>query len=198
MDMSTIFAGISMLLASISLVISVIAWRKTSKYQDYDYAERLELLDEVIGTASPGGDIKYLALRGEGAEGDKKHSIEIPTPTPVFLYYAKLKNVGERAILIDSIFIDYGRISDNSLHAKHRDSGQFYLEPGRAHNLEFNLTDDEVTETMKRLSIEDVSYQLRINYQTSTGSIVSAVRYLGADRLIVAHRGRVVANQNIN
>jgi|SRR3972149_3432172 len=143
---------LSDILSFVALVIAIISYIKTTRYQHFEYAARLQLSDENMNFASPS--------------------------SPMFNYSAKIENRGIKPMKIDRVYIDYGSRDDPKKRIKHVIEGQFYLRPGEPREIKLNLSQSEV-ESIRQKFDRQCMFFLRVLYHTAEGRIAEVTRFLG-------------------
>ncbi|HLE25020.1 MAG TPA: hypothetical protein VI935_05155 [Thermodesulfobacteriota bacterium] len=143
-----LFTGISL----ISIGISVKSYRMASRYQNFDYAVKLQTIDEIIKFGSPS--------------------------SPEFNYSTKIENRGQKPVKIERVYIDYGSRDDPKKRIKHVIEGQFYLRPGEPREIKLNLSQSEV-ESIRQKFDRQCMFFLRVLYHTAEGRIAEVTRFLG-------------------
>lgn len=152
MTPTLIIALVSLALSLISTCIAVVSFLRTRQVQNYDYATRLQLEDEDI--------------QGNGQED-------------VFRYSANLVNLGIKPIQVDHIYVDYGGESDSS-YSKFHVEGRFHLPPSGKRTIRFSLSRGDYEEVLKRFSLEQCLFRLRVCFLNTTGGTVETTRRLMA------------------
>lgn len=151
---TTIFTIFPIGISIVALSISILSFVRSSRYQSYDYSERLQILNECISQSSP-------------------------SFTNAFSYSAKIENRGLKPVEIDNVWIDYGSQDEIKKRLKHNITGRFYLSPSQAKEITFQLDRKDMKETMERFNINKCIFFLRVEYKTVYGKITCAVRLIG-------------------
>jgi hypothetical protein len=168
---SNILATIAIFVSIISLFIAIKSYQSTEKFQDYEFAPRLQILDEQ-------------AIEGSPLMKDR----------PALSYQAKIQNRGMKSVKLDRVYIDYGDESDPSKRIKYVVEGEVFLSPGQIHELKKDITWADVEEMKKRFNINQCIFFLRVAYHSPDGQIRDTTRPLCGflndnDRISYVHRG---------
>lgn len=168
---------VSLLLSVVSIVIAVISLRRTSVYKKFDYAARIDIVDELIQFGRPAGNQTHIASIGSGAgKGDMPTLIK---GGQGFGYRASLQNKGEKSIPIYGVHLDYGAKHDTGKRMKHTLEGRFHLAPGEAHQVEFSLPLSKIEKTMREFGVQQCLFWLRVTYESPNGKKSKFIRPLG-------------------
>lgn len=162
---------ISLFIAAGLAVLAFVQHQRLIKYQDFEYAIRLQLQDE---------NISFSSIASQSA----------------FRYTSKIVNSGTKTTEIDNVYIDYGSDDDPEKRFKHIVEGKFYLRPDDHREIEFNLTHSELEDTMQKFELRQCLFSLRVVYHEVTGKITQSARHLGnfggEGIIFVAHHSSVL------
>jgi hypothetical protein len=170
------FPLLALALSLVSLSAAIVSLRRTSLYQRFDYAERLEILDELVQFISPVGDKYYVANMGKGGH---EASASEDVSDVVFRYEGKVHNKGSKTVQVTSIYIDYGADQDEAKRIKHVVDGEFYLSPDDYREIGFSRSPTDIDEVSEQYAIRECLFFLRIVYRSIEGKTTEAVRPLG-------------------
>ena len=146
---------ISFVIDKILAALGFFRHRRVKKYQDFEYAIRLQIQDE-------------------------KPIISSRLSQSAFQYTAKIINSGTKPTEIDRIYIDCGSDNDPKKRFKYVVTGKFYLSPGDHREIKFNLTRSELEDAMRKFEIRQCMFSFCVSYRKATGDIAQAERYLGS------------------
>ena len=141
-DWSTILPiGISI----ISLLVSVLSFRRTSKYQEYEYAVRLQLANART-TCNP-------------------YSL----PEAVFTYDANLENRGLKPVEIARVDFACGQLFDLDRCDVKTQIGRTHLAPGTFVEINFKISGKEMIAIETKYGITECAIFLIIKYKDTRG-----------------------------
>lgn len=129
----------------ISLLISVFSFRRTSIYQKYEYAVRLQLADART-TCNP-----------------------FSLPDAAFTYNANLENRGVKPAEIIRVDFACGQIFDLSKCDIKTQVGRTHLKPGEAVGIDFKISGREMLEIENKYSIDQCAIFMIIKYKDMMG-----------------------------
>jgi hypothetical protein len=152
---SNIFAAIAIIISIISLLYSIRSDQRTKRYQDYEFAPRLQILDEQITGGSP-----------------------LIKDRPALSYQAKIQNRGMKSVKLDRIYIDYGDESNPSKRMKYFIDGEIFLSPEQIYEVKKEIMWSDVEGMKKRFNINQCIFFLRIAYLSPDGQIQETTRPL--------------------
>lgn len=138
-----------------SMAIAFFSYWRTRNFQDYEYAPRIQVLDEKIVCGSN----------------------SLPS-RPAFSYSAVLENRGLKPIKIDCVRIDYGDALDQSKRMKYHAEGNIYLSPNQSHKVARDVSWTEVENMKKRFNINQCHFFLHIAYFDSKNKKIERNREL--------------------
>ena len=165
-----LFIAFSILASSFGIYREHLYRESQKKYQDYEFATRLQILDEQIH---------------EGSSSIKDR--------PALSYQARIQNRGMKSVKVDRVYIDYGDESDSSKRMKYVIEGEVFLSPGQILEVKKEITWTDVEEMKKRFNINQCIFFLRVVYHSPDGQIRETTRPLcgfdGNDRISYAQRG---------
>jgi hypothetical protein len=148
---------VALAISLISLAVSVASFRRTARYQDYDYTPSLQLttLERAIA------DLRLWP--------DFEAKIAEPDCPKAFTYKGKVENKGAKTVKIDNIYMECGARDDPTKRTKWHLSQSLYLSPGDDHEVQFKMSWQEVLATEERLGTDECAFVLRVYYRTPTG-----------------------------
>lgn len=167
---SEILAFLALLVSGLSFWLSFRSHRRTGRYERFQHATRLQLVDEHETGYSPG-------IRSKTGKG--------------FRYSTKLRNIGMQPVRIEGVFIDCGARDDPQKRRRRGVEGRFYLSPGEDREIQFDMSATDVDEIMEQFQGECLFF-LRVVYHTAAGDAAEAHRILGGyegDTGVIAARG---------
>ncbi len=163
---------VSLVISLISAFIAGVSFLRTMKLQEFDYATRLQVVDESIVGQGPGSD-------------------------DAFSYEANLENHGIKPVKVDSVYIDYGSKESMNKRLKYHVEGEFYLVSGEKRKISFQLKKNDFNEALKKFEITQCYFYLRICFQSSTGKNIEATRSLVGlgenSTTIIVNRGEILS-----
>ena len=146
--------SLAILISLIALLLSYLAYRRSGRYQEFEFRPRLEVASEKI-------------------------QFSTPSFTTAFQYEATLANQGLKPVDIERVYMDYGSGDDPGKRVKHVVEGGFTLRPGESRPLSFGLSWIEVEQLKSKFGISDCKFFLRLQYRTVAGHMTEAQRSLG-------------------
>jgi hypothetical protein len=144
------------LLSLISIVIAYLSFKRTKVFQEYEYAPRLQLNDELSHFGS-------------------RSLQDIPTIT----YSAEIENRGSKPVEVESIYLDYGARYEPDKRMKYSVEGQMYLSPSQKHNINVTVDWSQVQEMKERFNINQAMFFLRVSFYRPNGNLEESIRSLG-------------------
>lgn len=145
--------------------------RRLKKYQDFEYAAHLQLVDEEV------------ALLRESFGS-------------AFHYSAKIENCGSKPIQIKSILLEYGSRDNLEKRFKLSLEREFYLKTGERQEIKKFLSSDEIAKANSTFELNDCNISLRINYISPLGAVEQKERHLvstGTSGHIFVPKGGIIA-----
>ncbi len=139
----------------ISLVISLFSFRRTSNYHKYEYAVRLQLVDQRI-TWNPS-----------------------PLPHAVFIFNANLKNKGLKPVEIIRVDFACGKLFDLGKCVIKTRIGRTHLSPGEGVNIDFMISGKEMLEIERKYGINQCTIFVVLKYKDTAGTEVERKELLG-------------------
>lgn len=149
--------GVSILaivLSAVSLAISVLAYRRSARLQDFEFKARLEIADEVARMATR----------------------SFPT---AFHYTASLVNRGPKPVDVLRVIMDCGSKDQVEKREHHILYGRFTLPPGDKREVFFELSWKELDDLRRKLGVADCLFFLRVRIQGPSGEATEVGRSLG-------------------
>jgi hypothetical protein len=117
----------ALLISLISIVLAYVSFKRTKIFQEYEYAPRLQLNEELPEFSS-----QSLVHR------------------PAIRYTAEIENRGSKPVEIESIYLDYGHRDDSSKRMRYSVAGEMYLSPGQKYDLEVERSWEDIAEVKER------------------------------------------------
>ena len=155
MDTALIFALISLAIAIISSIISVASYVRSGRFQKYEYAVRIQLIE------------KRLFLSSESARKD-----------PAFHYRALIENKGTKPLKIKRVYLDYGHRESHETRLKRIIEDGFYLGPDESEVINVVLDWKDVEEAQRRGDTKECHFFFRLSYFDLDENIVEITRKL--------------------
>ncbi|MFN0149617.1 MAG: hypothetical protein ACKVU1_02770 [bacterium] len=161
----------ALIIALVSMLVSIATFRRTSKLQRFDYAPRLQLAEETMEVG--GADAK-----------------------DAFSYSVALENPGSKPVRVDAVYMDYGSKARPTGMMKYRIEGEFYLPAGGRRPIACVVSGSETQKVMRNLGTDICSFHLRVCVHTDHG-IVERHRTLvqinqGGGGMYVVPRGDII------
>ena len=145
--------------------------RRLKKYQDFEYAVHLQLVDEEV------------ALLSESFG----HA---------FHYSAKIENCGSKPVQIKNVLLEYGSGNNLGKRFKLQIEREFYLRTGERQEIKVFLSSDEIAKANSTFELNDCNISLRINYINPLGALEQKERHLvstGTSGHIFVPKGAIIA-----
>ena len=146
----------ALLISLISIVLAYVSFKRTKIFQEYEYAPRLQLNDELAHFGSP----------------------SLPD-RPAITYRAEIENRGSKPVEIESIHLDYGARDDSDQRMRYSVAGEMYLSPGQKHEINVTVDWSQVEEMKERFNINQAMFFLRVSFYRPNGNLEESVRSLG-------------------
>ena len=160
----------AIIVSLISLLISFASYRRSKIFQDYEYAPRLQIVNEEVVGGSP----------------------SLPD-RPAICYKAEIENRGSKPVKIDSIYLDYGDRNDANKRMKCHIEGEIFISPGKSHLVSKEIAWKSVEEMKKRFNINQCHFFFRIVYHLANNEIQETSRALfgfdGVSTIINVQKG---------
>lgn len=164
----------SLIISFIALGVAIISYCKTKMFQDYEFAPRLQIVDEEFCQGTPS-----LVDR------------------PAFSYQAKITNRGSKTVKIDSLYLDYGDRSDKNKRMKCHIGGETFLSPKQSHPFSSTISWNDVEKMKKKFNINQYYSYIRIAYYTANNDLQETTRALsgfdGSTIIFTAQKGDCIS-----
>jgi len=135
----------ALLVSVLSLILAIISFNRTKVFQEYEYAPRLQLNEE----------------------GTELSSESFPD-RPAIRYSAEIENRGSKPVEIKSIYLDYGARDNPDKRMKYLVAGEMYLSPSQKHNLDVNMSWEQIAQMKERFNINQAMFFLRVSFYRPT------------------------------
>ena len=194
----TVYEFAALIVAFVSLIISIVAYRNSIKYQKHEYATRLELADELITKSDILGNKRYDSYFSSDSKvselPDQFDDVDMNKGDEHLLlkYRADLVNKGSRPVLINEILGQCGSKSNSKQRMGKVLKNRFYLNPGDETNISFDYSETEVQEIVSKFKIQEYSWFLLVSYQSAENKRVDTTRNLGGPRVMVVQPGPIL------
>lgn len=167
MDGSLYMAAGSLVVSILALLLSFVAFRRSSKLADFEFATRLVLENERVVTSTP----------------------SFPD---ALQYSADIVNSGLKPADILSGWVSYGS-KDGAKRVRHNILGETVIAPGKVRQVQFSMRWEDLRKFMTERDIGQVHFELILDYRQHGGEVVTRTRNivtLGTDLTVgYAHRG---------
>ena len=178
MEIATAIAsGLALVVAIASVIISTIALRKSSMYQSFEYAARLELESEQKAIAAQVGDRTYIAVPGSDAKGSR--TLPSPAEDNVLSYRAKLVNRGHKTVYINEVSLECGSRDQPEKRMKYHVLGDCYLSHNAKQEIHKVITGENIRAVRDRFGVGACMFVLRVDYTSVEGDRLTMRRMLG-------------------
>lgn len=165
---------VALFISLASFAISVASYRRSGALQDFDYAARMQVVDEQIGSSSP-------SLKDR----------------PAFSYAAAIENRGAKPVKISDIYLDYGHKENERKRIKFHLEGETYLPPGAKHAVAKSVSWEDVNSLKEKFGIGECFFFLRIVFIDAKSRKRETARILsgfdGDTTVMFAQRGDVLS-----
>ncbi|HEY0072139.1 MAG TPA: hypothetical protein VGE04_19425 [Chloroflexia bacterium] len=137
----------SLVISMLALLLSVFSLYRTWRYEEFEYAPRIQISDEEIGLGS----------------------LSLPD---AFSYKAKITNKGTKPAYIDRVYVSYGSREDLKKRFHFVITGKQHLSPGESVDVDFHLSTIDMEEAMRKLGIDECMFFIRVLHRTAKGKII--------------------------
>jgi hypothetical protein len=144
---------VALAFGGLSLWISFRAFRRTSRYQDFEYMPRLQISSSPVHFGS---------------------NIE-----PRFDFDGSLENKGSKPIRIREVLMDVGHPKDRKKQHHSVIAQDFFIGAGDEWPVEFHKTSGEMQDAMKKLDSAQCTFSLRVTHEDSSGKLIEGRYPLG-------------------
>ena len=164
----------SLIISFIALGIALVSYRTTKKFQDYEFAVSLQIVDEEVCLGTPSF-----------------------VDEPAISYQAKIENRGSKTVKIDSFCLDYGDRNDKYKRMKYHIGGEVFLRPGQSHPLSKTISWKDVEEMKNKFNINQCYFFFTIAFHTANNDLQETTRTLsgfnGSTCVFTVHKGDCVS-----
>jgi hypothetical protein len=143
-----------LVLSVLSFYVSLLAFRRTSKYQDFEYMPRLQV--SRSSTVHFGSNID-----------------------PRFDFDGSLENKGPKPIRIRELLMDVGHPKDRKKQHHYVIAEDFFIAAGDEWPIEFHKTAGEMQDARKKLDSAECTFSLRVSHEDSSGKLIEGRYPLG-------------------
>ena len=130
-----------------SFGVSLLAFRRARKYQDFEYMPRLQV--------SRSSTVHF------GSDTDQR-----------FDFNGSLENKGPKPIRIREVLMDVGHPQDRKKQHHYVIAEDFFIGAGEEWPIEFHKTDDEIQDAMKKLDSAKCTFRLRVSHEDRSGKLI--------------------------